>query len=147
MNWLHRDAPSPPPEPPARVRSRQVAFPHANEPPRPEWFLAGTEPDAPVTTLPLHRAAILTPVSGTRIALDPDIPTTQQRVTFEAQDDADDARFVLDGTALGSAAHPLLWRPLAGTHTLTLVDAGAHVLDRVTFIVRGASHKLNAAGG
>lgn len=138
MNWLHRDAPSLPPEVPAGVLPGVATFPRAAERARSEWFLTGTEPHAPVTILPAPRATILRPVSGTRIALDPDIPAALQRVTFEARTEVGDDRFMLDGETLGSAARPRLWRPAPGVHSLTLVDAGAHVFDRITFTVRGA---------
>lgn len=39
---------------------------------------------------------------------------------------------------------PVLWKPTAGTHALALVGAGAQVLDRVTFTVRGAIAPVTA---
>jgi len=65
------------------VRRVDVSFAPAVEAPRPEWFLDGTEPLAGAT-LPTHRAGIITPVAGTRMALDPDIPAAQPRVWFDA---------------------------------------------------------------
>ena len=137
MSWLHREVPSQPFDTPAGVQGLDVSFAPAVEAPRPEWFLAGTEPQRDGTTLATHWASIVTPVSGTRIALDPDIPAAQQRVVFEAQTDMSAARFVLDGLTVGAAARPLLWEPRAGAHTLALVDGDGRQLDQVTFTVRG----------
>jgi hypothetical protein len=47
----------------------------------------------------------------------------------------------VDGAELGSAGTPQLWEPTQGPHTLTLVDAGARELDRVTVDVRGRAPK------
>ncbi|MGH7318045.1 MAG: penicillin-binding protein 1C, partial [Candidatus Rokuibacteriota bacterium] len=44
MTWLHRAAPSLPPEAPAGLLATTVSFPRQVEPDRIEWFLEGTEP-------------------------------------------------------------------------------------------------------
>ena len=136
MSWLHRDVSSQALAAPAGVHARNVTFSPAAGAPRSEWFLTGTEPGD--TTLAAHHASIITPVSGTRIALDPDIPAAQQRVLFEAGTESSDARFVVDGRTVGAAGRPLLWEPRAGEHTLALVDGKDRELDQVSFTVRGA---------
>ena len=75
-------------------------------------------------------------MSGTVIALDPNIPPAQQRLIFEADAGNLSLRWVLDGRNLGSAARPLLWEPSPGQHTMSLVEQDRRVLDIVTFIVR-----------
>jgi penicillin-binding protein 1C len=136
MERLHRDVPSERPAPPPGVIAASIAFPDDVEPPRREWTLAGT--DAPVerTALAQRRPHIKAPVSGTRIALDPDVPPGRQRLLLEAEGAEPPWRWRLDGTDLGGAA-PSLWEPTAGHHVLELVDAGGSVQDGVAFDVRG----------
>jgi penicillin-binding protein 1C len=139
MAWLHRDTPSAPPEPPAGVLARSVSFPEDAEPGRTEWFLPGTEPPPPAAPRVLagDLPRILAPVSGTLIALDPDIPPQLQRIAFEARAADERLHWALDGTDLGPATRPVLWEPLPGRHTLALVDAAARPHATVHFTVRG----------
>jgi len=138
MSWLHRDTPSTPPAPPAGVRAATVAFAREIEPARVEWFRDGTQPGASQQALAGNYPRILAPVAGTMIALDPDIPESQQRVAVEAQVGGTQARWELDGTTLGVASKILLWPPRAGRHTLQLIDDSQRVLDSVAFVVRGS---------
>ena len=135
MSWLHRDLPSDAPAPPPGVRGAVTTFADAAESPRREWFLAGTEP-VPVDAVRAHAPRILAPTDGSVLALDPDIPAPRQRVAFEADSCGNGARWLLDGTDAGSAAQLTLWQPVAGFHTLTLVDDGARALAAVRFEVR-----------
>jgi penicillin-binding protein 1C len=136
MTWLHRQTPSRPPRIPDGLVVRTVEVPHDPEASRAEWFLRGTEPEAPVVRA-VARARIATPVAGTIIAIDPDIPDTHQRVMFEAHVERAGTRWVLNGADLGPATRPVLWRPTPGRHALALHDAHGAVRDRVTFVVRG----------
>jgi len=120
------------------LRAQTVEFPNSVEPPRQEWFIAGTEPNnalAPLNDLTPH---ILSPASETIIALDPDIPRALQRVKFEAGPGAAASRWVLDSRDLGSGANMVLWPPVHGLHTLALVDRSGRALDRISFQVRGS---------
>jgi penicillin-binding protein 1C len=137
MERLQRDVPSERPSPPPDVIAASIAFPDDVEPPRSEWMLAGT--DAPVerTALAQRRPHIKAPVSGTRIALDPDVPPGRQRLLLEAEGAEPPWRWRLDGADLGTAAAPSLWEPTAGHHVLELVNAGGAVQDGVAFDVRG----------
>jgi len=138
MSWLHREIPSAPPDPPAGVRSVVVAFPRGAEPARVEWFLTGTEPpETPLGAVSPPR--IVAPVSGTSIALDPDIPPSQQRVSFEAHTGRPHLRWLLDGADMGAGTDIVLWSPRPGAHTLSLVDARQRRVDTVAFSVRGAT--------
>jgi len=134
MEWLHRDLPSLAPAPPAGVRAATVTFANGVEAPRDEWFVAGTEPrGAPAARA--HTPRLLTPVDGTTVALDPDIPAARQRVTFTAAAGAG-LRWRLDGDELAPVSGPLLWPPTAGTHELALVAADGAVVDTSRFVVR-----------
>lgn len=147
MSWLQRnradDAAS---SRPRGVIDAWTAFADDVEAPRREVYLEGTEPAATSSAL-ATRARIVTPVSGTVVAIDPDIPAQRQRVVFIAETAAgrpiEDAllRWRLDGTDLGAVAGPLLWSPTPGHHTLDLIAADAQTLPSVSFEVRG---KLSA---
>jgi penicillin-binding protein 1C len=136
MRRLHRDQPSLPPTPPAGLESGQVAFVAAVEPARREWFHAGTAPRA-TRALASPAGTIVAPVTGTVVALDPDVPADRQRVPLVAQVHDPHARFVLDGDDLGPAANLVLWPPRPGRHELVLIDATARPLAHTTFDVRG----------
>ena len=137
MEHLHRDVPSERPSPPPGVVATSIAFPDDVEPPRSEWMLAGTDTPAGRTALAQRRPHIKAPVSGTRIALDPDVPPGRQRLLLEAEGAEPPWRWRLDGADLGAAAARALWEPTAGHHVLELVDAGGAVQDGVAFDVRG----------
>jgi penicillin-binding protein 1C len=134
MNLLHRRIPSRPPPLPAGVVSAE-ARPAGVEPGRAEWFLAGTEPSVPADPAPPREiAAILYPPSGAVLAVDPDIPEENQRVSFLAKSPAD-AVWILDGRPAGEGT-PLLWAPVRGEHVLVLRDRSERILDTVRFSVR-----------
>ena len=142
MAWLHAAEGSAPPTAPAGVVAARVVPPGAGEA-RVEWFMAGTEPAAAATTIAGH-PRIIAPVSGTIIALDPDIPAARERLVFEAADAREPMRFVLDGRDLGPARDLHVWRPSRGVHVLALVDADARGVDRVSFEVRGVPRASSA---
>jgi penicillin-binding protein 1C len=136
MTWLHRDLRSDPPAPPPGVRSAPAEFVGSAEPPRREWYLAGTEPVV-TDVQPAASSQILSPTDGSIIALDPDIPARRERIAFIAATADVDARWQLDGADLGPAAATALWHPLAGRHRLALLDGAARPLGVVGFEVRG----------
>jgi penicillin-binding protein 1C len=138
MNALHNNRASDPPTPPPGVSQRGIRYEPAVEPPRSEWFLAGTETEV----LRLAEAAtqaprIESPTNGVIIALDPDIPYENQAVWLSARPARADVQFMLDGKPLASAASPYKWRPVPGLHKLVLTGPGGKVYDRVEFSVRG----------
>jgi penicillin-binding protein 1C len=171
MSFLHAKTPSRAPQPPAGlVRERvslQAAAGQMLEAPREEWFVSGTQQASfamggkdTIKTIALRAystpanalrdskniqknqlAQITSPVSGTIIALDPDIPPRHQRLHFTAQSNA--AQWRLNGKNLG-AAKDVQWLPMPGRHALQLVDAQGSVLDEVKFEVRGAAMKTAA---
>ncbi|HTQ25030.1 MAG TPA: penicillin-binding transpeptidase domain-containing protein, partial [Candidatus Binataceae bacterium] len=123
---------------PAGVTVQMVRFPNAVEPPRKEWFIAGTEPNREAAGLD-DTPRILSPAADTVIALDPDIPASLQRVAFVANAGAGAARWTLDHRTLGPAGGVMLWAPSPGAHTLTLADSSGRPLDTATFRVRGGT--------
>jgi penicillin-binding protein 1C len=141
LSALEADGAGLPPEPPPGVVAAEVAFAPALEPPRREWFVAGTETHR-VELADDARVAprIVSPPDGAIVALDPDIPLANQRVLLAARTAARDHELRLDGAPLGPADAPQRWLPTPGRHVLTLGVAGsAHPLDQVSFEVRGAA--------
>jgi penicillin-binding protein 1C len=132
---------APPPPRPDGLVARQVRFASA-EPPRDEWFVAGTElaVSAPVDA-GLRAARILAPADGTIVALDPDIPARLQRVTLLADPPAR-ARWRVNGRAQPENH----WSPVPGNHAIELVDERGRVLDAVRVTVRGATASAAARG-
>ena len=85
----------------------------AVEPARLEWFLAGTEPPTAAPAIAGGHPRIIAPVSGTIIALDPDIPEGRERLVFEATDARESLRWVLDGDDLAPRASYMSGAPSA----------------------------------
>jgi penicillin-binding protein 1C len=135
MDWLHRHETSGAPPAPEGVVSRAVEL--ANGERRGEWFHRDTAPDGGAARLAAHPARIIAPASAAIIAIDPEIPLSQQRVVFEAERGDASISFVLDGVRLGPSAAPVLWLPAPGAHELLLLDGGGNTVDRVAFRVRG----------
>ncbi len=132
MNWLHRDRTSKAPEAPPGVLAGQMAEAQGQR----EWFIQGTE-NAVLTGTASPGFRIVYPASGTIFALDPDIPSDDQKLFFEALPKDDLFHWVLDGQPIGSAGALLLWTPVRGKHALSLADASARIVDSVIFEVRG----------
>jgi penicillin-binding protein 1C len=132
MNQLHRDQTSSAPAPLPGV----VAGAIPGSKGRREWFLRGTEA-AVVAGLARSGSRIAYPAPGTVIAFDPDIPSEDQKVFFEAEPKDDRLHWVLDGESIGSAGKLFLWTPKSGKHTLALLDSSGHALDSIAFEVRG----------
>jgi penicillin-binding protein 1C len=137
MDYLHQHNPSHAPAVPAGLVRVDVAWQPAFEPPRAEWFIAGTQ-SAEVVLLTDGRRIprILYPADASILAIDPDIPDARQRVFFQAQA-GHGLHWQLDGAALGPAAESYAWRPEPGTHELLLVDATGQSRAGTRFQVRG----------
>src|SRR5262249_60293376 len=106
-----------------------------------EWVLAGTETTSDRRTVLAQRPRIKAPVTGTRIALDPDMPPEHQRLLLEAESVDERWRWRLDGGDLGAARESRLWEPTPGRHVLELIDAEGAVRDGVSFEVRGTARR------
>ena len=137
MNYLHERYGSGAPQAPAGVVARRVSFPQSVEADRKEWFIRDTEPASSMAVLNENKPQIEAPAEGSIIAIDPDIPSGLQRVSFKAGNGAAGAIWILDGRERCAASSPCMWQPVAGTHTLALVRASGGTIDQVTFKVRG----------
>ncbi len=148
MTFLHRGRPGAPAAPPPGVLMRRVSFPAGPEEERMEWFLRGTEPVRSRQAAARGRCPrIRFPASGTIVALDPDIPEDRQVLYLEARDGGAGDTFVLDGAPVGSPDRPVPWRPVAGKHTLVLVNGAGAVVDNIAFSVRGNPAAFRRAPG
>lgn len=157
MNWLGAQQPMQVPALPEGVVGLPVSFQPAFEPERQEFFLDGTQQaqivalaettgaGATQVTEPAQnvgRPRIASPVSGTLIALDPDIPPAHQRLQLRAVNvPQGQAVYWQSGEQrIGQGALDY-WLPQPGRNRLALMDAQGSVLDSVTIEVRGASRK------
>jgi penicillin-binding protein 1C len=132
MSALHDGANDALPSPPPGVVASAVEFDEGLEPPRREYFLAGTELSRVTRADPRRRARIVAPVDGAILALDPDIPPAVQRVAFAAHAPMG-ATMWLDGAPVEGDLGG--WLPTPGRHVLRLVADGTS-LDEVSFQVR-----------
>jgi penicillin-binding protein 1C len=139
MDFLHEGEIPQPPAAPAGLVRQPVDYANGIEPPREEWFLAGTEASQiiAVDTAP-GRPRIVSPANGAVLALDPDIPPARQRVAVTVSGARAGVRLRI-GSANLPADAPQLWKPVPGRHVLRLVDAKGSELDRVQVTVRGIS--------
>jgi penicillin-binding protein 1C len=135
-----------PPAAPPDVVAVPVRFEPPVEPARTEWFVTGTETGLVQLAGAVGRPRIAAPPDGVIVALDPDIPTGNQRLVFVADGvDRLPAAWVLDGEPIGPADEPVVWAPVPGRHHLAL-RADGRELDAVSFRVRGVPRpRLSAA--
>ncbi len=128
---------------PGALVKRRVIFSDGLEASRDEWFVRGTEPNVNAQMQVAAREAsgsgarILSPTDGTIIALDPDIPTKNQRVALKSGDVAQAACWEVNGESLGCSEGNGFWSPSAGNFTIRLLDKVGEERDRVTVTVRG----------
>ena len=138
MLHLHSGRPGQIPMPPPGIVAQRVVFAEGVGAERNEWFVRGTEPVSRQTAVADSLSArIRYPAEGTIIALDPDIPEDRQILFFEAEGSVRDYSWDLDGRGLGPAVKPLPWRPMAGSHRLSLVDREGGLVDSIRFDARG----------
>ncbi len=137
MIALHAGLPGRAPPPPAGIEARRIVFDGGIEQPRREYFLAGTGMSRIAAAPALsRRAKIVSPVSGSVYALDPDIPIERQRMAIAVSGEVTGHRLVLDGRDLGAAdARPLVLAG-PGRHRLRLIAPGGRVVDQILFTVR-----------
>jgi len=139
---LHAGSPSRMPATPSGVVRARAEFDAALEPPREEFFIAGTQARKPgaATTVRASAFGIASPLDGSRFAIDPDMPPAAQRITFEGED----GTWVLDGKRVGSG-RMMRWAPWPGRHELTLIAPNGRSVETVHFEVRGAGVKVATA--
>ncbi len=122
---------------PAGIEQRLVRFTATHEPPRREWFVAGTGMSR-VAAAPLaaRRPRVTSPVSGSVYALDPDIPPARQRLAISATGALETLRLSIDGRDAGPAQATSMLAIAPGRHRLRLVDLAGKPVDEVWFTMR-----------
>src|SRR3546814_4056154 len=117
MLALHARSPGKPPERPDGVEVRQATPPGTREPPRREYFLAGTaQSEVAAAPRAARRPRITSPVSGSVYALDPDIPFDRQRLAVNVSGAVAGYRLILDKKPLGDADAGQQILPRPGAH-------------------------------
>ena len=165
MQHLHAHRASLAPATPAGLTQWPVQFGGNLEAGRQEWFLTGTEQSlfaidseaippnkkpavarndsitqaqTPATATATATGRIVSPVSGTIVALDPDIPPQRQRLQLSAEGTAGTGmQWRLDGKKLANGPHAQ-WLPWPGRHVIQLTNARGELQDEVRVEVRGA---------
>lgn len=145
MRYLHRQLPSQAPQQPLQLVAQAVEFVGLDEAPRVEYFLPGTElqqvialsSQAQQDARPIK---IQSPVDGTILALDPDIPEAVQQLVLKAQVTPQDSRVValrwyIDGVEIGRGAQSE-WSLQRGRYRISLKAQDEELLDEVTVFVR-----------
>lgn len=121
---------------PLSLRYQPVSFKGVPEPAREEWFIAGTEMEK-VVFVPQIATRIIYPANETIIAIDPDIPDSQQKVRFQIESPQQKGlTWWLNDRPLADAKS-YEWTPVPGRHRLVLKDAQGKERDAVFFTVRG----------
>ena len=121
---------------PQGVVQQLVSFEGFAQPTYNEWFIAGTE-QTKVSYQADTVATIIYPVTGTRIALDPDMPVAVQKVFFKAYTGGELLHFWLNDHYLASAKSDYAWQPRRGRYHLRLKTASGQTRAEVNFEVRG----------
>ncbi|OGR15284.1 MAG: penicillin-binding protein 1C [Desulfobacula sp. GWF2_41_7] len=138
MNYLHRNLPSLPPDPPGGVVETEIIYSDGLEPQRREWFIFGTETRLiEMDDTAIGTAKIIYPPDGTIFALDPDIPEGHQMIFFSATPGDSKWKWVLNDKIIAWKESPVRWKLKTGAYTLSLMDSSNSILDSVTFEVRG----------
>ncbi len=134
---LQRGRARSPSSPPSGVEPADIRFTPALEPPRREWFLAGTRMTR-VRAIPVRSrvARLLSPANGMIVAIDPDIPLRAQRIPVRAQGASAGMMIRYNDSILGPASQALFLTPVPGAHRLALLDAQGRELDRAWVTVR-----------
>jgi penicillin-binding protein 1C len=135
------------PTPPDGLVATPVRFERQLEPPRTEWFLAGTAMSEVQLASPMGASAskIHSPADRTVLALDPDIPAAAQKLSLTPVAGLPRTwSWRMDGKRLGPAVRTA-WPMWPGRHQLELLDTQARVVETVRFEVRGAQVKVGAA--
>jgi penicillin-binding protein 1C len=137
MLALHRDLPGRAPARPADVAQHRVRFAGTAEPARPEYFVAGTGQTLLAQAPPMSRRPhIVSPVSGSVYALDPDIPPARQRIRLAAIGATGGERWRLDARDFGATEIKTATMPPPGPHRLALIGQDGRTVDTILFTVR-----------
>ncbi len=141
MNSLHESVPSRPPAVPAKVISKTIYFPQWKVT-KNEVFLIGTEPATNEIRFESHQSAkIIYPLNGSYMALDPEIPSKNQKVFINIENPSQQIKILINNKEIGTAEKYFLWKPTVGKHTLKLIDSNKNTIDEIQFEIKGLKIK------
>ncbi len=141
MNSLHETVPSAPPALPAKVISKTIHFPQWKVT-KNEVFLKGTEPtSADIRFESQPSAKIIYPLNGSYMALDPEIPSKNQKVFINIDNPSQNIKILMNNKEIGTAEKYFLWKPKVGKHTLKLIDPDKNTIDEIQFEIKGLKIK------
>jgi penicillin-binding protein 1C len=141
------------PKSPSTLVKRRIEFTSEQariEAGRDEFFIRATEPAASGNNTRIAIAAreatsqgarIVSPTDGAIIAIDPDIPTANQRIALKSGDTTQANCWEINGERLGCSEKTIAWSPSNSAHeknTIRLLDAKGEERDRVTLYLRSA---------
>ncbi|TAG82047.1 MAG: penicillin-binding protein 1C [Betaproteobacteria bacterium] len=108
-----------PPKAPASIVRQRVEFASSDsriEASRSEYFVRGTEPTPGASRITIaareansQGARIVSPTDGAIIAIDPDIPNDNQRITLASGDAKQAGCWEVNGESLGCSETPITW--------------------------------------
>src|SRR5690606_41401190 len=145
MPFLHAGTRCFLPAPPTGVKALRVEFQGQMEAAGVEYFLPGTElarvEHAHVRARRVPK--IVSPVSGAVLALDPDMPLSNQGLALRASSASDSAlwRWYVNGVFLGKGEQTI-WPLSAGRHTIELRNQSGELLDTLQLQVRGVPQRV-----
>lgn len=147
MSYLHRTTQSAQPSRPAEVTPAMVSFEANTEPRRQDFFIGDSvlnyvELAAQGPSQERGPTRIVSPVSKTILALDPDIPSKNQRILLKASNSShpEDLVWRIERKVVGHGGE-LSWLPWPGRHRIQLLDRRGAVLDEVSLEVRPATRE------
>lgn len=88
------------------------------------------------TKKPSSIIKITHPVNKAIFAIDPDIPSPNQAIYFEASKIEPTLTWSLNGKELGSVKGMLFWKPVVGKYRLAIQSKDKKILDQIEFEVR-----------
>lgn len=149
MHVLHAEKPSHQPAPPKKLRSTNLRFADISEAPRREWFIAGTELELVARSSREDSAPhIRYPANGLIIAIDPDIPQSNERLTLDMAPLRSDHQWALlrqgNTPCRITLAATATWAPEPGDWALQLQNAAGQILEQIHFSVRGSARHASA---
>ncbi len=119
---------------------------------RSEWFIRGTEPTLGTSRITIaareansQGARIVSPTDGAIIAIDPDIPNDNQRITLASGDAKQAGCWEVNGERLSCSDAPITWSHVKqatnaaqNTAVIRLLDSEGNERDRVTITLRAS---------
>ncbi|WP_167883992.1 penicillin-binding protein 1C [Leptospira wolffii] len=90
-----------------------------------------------IGNFPFSESRILYPETGNLFALDPEIPSENERIRFRARSSSKELEWILNGKHLAKTKNSYLdWKPKRGNYLLSVRDESGRLSETVAFQVR-----------